>query len=112
MRGLLLARSHDTTPPPPPRPAAPPATARTVFRRRARPGRSIAVQGVPDRHARPSCFRRLGGLGGRGPDFAPFGSAVDRAKRYLVENFENLFVLLTLLSTAVVNYLVPTKLAF
>ena len=37
---------------------------------------------------------------------------MDRAKRYLLTNFENLFVLLTLLSTAVVNYLVPTKLAF
>jgi adenylate cyclase len=39
-------------------------------------------------------------------------AVVDRAKRYLVENFENIFVLATLLSTAVVNYLVPTKLAF
>jgi adenylate cyclase len=37
---------------------------------------------------------------------------VDRAKRYLLANFENLFVLVTLLSTAVVNYLVPAKLAF
>jgi HD-GYP domain-containing protein (c-di-GMP phosphodiesterase class II) len=37
---------------------------------------------------------------------------VDRVKRYLLSNFENLFVLLTLLSTAVVNYLVPLKLAF
>jgi HD-GYP domain-containing protein (c-di-GMP phosphodiesterase class II) len=37
---------------------------------------------------------------------------VDRAKRYLLDNFENGFVLLTLLSTAGVNYLVPTKLAF
>jgi adenylate cyclase len=37
---------------------------------------------------------------------------VDRAKRYLLGNFENLFVLVTLLSTAVVNYLVPAKLAF
>jgi HD-GYP domain-containing protein (c-di-GMP phosphodiesterase class II) len=37
---------------------------------------------------------------------------VDRAKRYLLANFENLFVLLTLLSTALVNHLVPTKLAF
>jgi adenylate cyclase len=37
---------------------------------------------------------------------------VDRAKRYLLSNFEHLFVLGTLLSTAVVNYLVPAKLAF
>jgi adenylate cyclase len=37
---------------------------------------------------------------------------VDRIKRYLIGNFENLFVLGTLLSTAVVNYLVPAKLAF
>jgi adenylate cyclase len=37
---------------------------------------------------------------------------VDRAKRYLLSNFEHLFVLVTLLSTAVVNYLVPAKLAF
>jgi adenylate cyclase len=37
---------------------------------------------------------------------------VDRAKRYLVANFENLFVLGTLLSTVFVNYFVPMKLAF
>lgn len=37
---------------------------------------------------------------------------MDRAKRYLLANFENLFVLVALLSTAGVNYLVPTKLAF
>ena len=37
---------------------------------------------------------------------------MDRVKRYLVANFENMFVLMTLLSTAVVNYLVPAKLAF
>jgi adenylate cyclase len=37
---------------------------------------------------------------------------VDRVKRYLLENFELLFVLMTLLSTAAVNYLVPAKLAF
>jgi len=37
---------------------------------------------------------------------------VDRAKRYLLENFEHLFVLITLVSTVVVNYLVPAKLAF
>ena len=37
---------------------------------------------------------------------------VDRAKRYLLGNFENIFVLMTLLSTAAVNYLVPAKLAF
>jgi adenylate cyclase len=37
---------------------------------------------------------------------------VDRLKRYLHENFEALFVLMTLLSTAVVNFLVPAKLAF
>lgn len=33
-------------------------------------------------------------------------------KRYLLANFEHLFVLVILLSTAGVNYLVPTKLAF
>ena len=37
---------------------------------------------------------------------------MDRAKRYLLANFEHLFVLVTLLSTLVVNYLVPAKLAF
>jgi adenylate cyclase len=37
---------------------------------------------------------------------------VERAKRYLLANFEHLFVLVALLSTAGVNYLVPTKLAF
>jgi adenylate cyclase len=37
---------------------------------------------------------------------------VDRAKRYFVANFENLFVLGTLVSTVFVNYFVPTKLAF
>jgi hypothetical protein len=37
---------------------------------------------------------------------------VERVKRYLLANFEHLFVLVTLLSTAGVNYLVPTKLAF
>jgi adenylate cyclase len=37
---------------------------------------------------------------------------VDRAKRYLLANFENMFVLMTLLSTAIVNHLVPAKLAF
>ncbi|HEU4369079.1 MAG TPA: HD domain-containing phosphohydrolase [Methylomirabilota bacterium] len=37
---------------------------------------------------------------------------MERAKRYLLENFEHIFVLVTLLSTAVVNYVVPTKLAF
>lgn len=37
---------------------------------------------------------------------------MDRTKRYLLENFENLFVLATLLSTALVNYFIPTKLAF
>lgn len=37
---------------------------------------------------------------------------MDRAKRYLVANFENLFVLGTLLSTVFVNYFVPMKLAF
>ena len=37
---------------------------------------------------------------------------MDRIKRYLIGNFENLFVLGTLLSTAIVNYLVPAKLAF
>jgi adenylate cyclase len=37
---------------------------------------------------------------------------VSRIKRYLLENFENLFVLTTLLSTAVVNHFVPAKLAF
>ena len=37
---------------------------------------------------------------------------MDRAKRYLLENFEHLFVLVALLSTAGVNYLIPTKLAF
>ena len=35
-----------------------------------------------------------------------------RIKHYLLENFENLFVLTTLLSTAVVNHFVPAKLAF
>jgi HD-GYP domain-containing protein (c-di-GMP phosphodiesterase class II) len=37
---------------------------------------------------------------------------VERIKRYLLANFEHLFVLVILLSTAGVNYLVPTKLAF
>jgi adenylate cyclase len=37
---------------------------------------------------------------------------VERAKTYLLSNFENLFVLVTLLSTAVVNHFVPAKLAF
>jgi HD-GYP domain-containing protein (c-di-GMP phosphodiesterase class II) len=37
---------------------------------------------------------------------------VERVKQYLLANFEHLFVLVTLLSTAGVNYLVPTKLAF
>jgi adenylate cyclase len=37
---------------------------------------------------------------------------VDRIKRSLMDNFEHLFVLVTLLSTALVNYLVPAKLAF
>jgi adenylate cyclase len=37
---------------------------------------------------------------------------VERAKAYLLENFENMFVLVTLLSTAVVNHFVPAKLAF
>lgn len=37
---------------------------------------------------------------------------MDRLKRYLLANFEHLFVLATLLSTAGVNYLIPTKLAF
>jgi HD-GYP domain-containing protein (c-di-GMP phosphodiesterase class II) len=37
---------------------------------------------------------------------------VERLKRYFLGNFENLFVLMTLLSTVVVNYLVPAKLAF
>jgi adenylate cyclase len=37
---------------------------------------------------------------------------VDRLKRYLLANFEHLFVLGTLLSTAVVNHFVPAKLAF
>lgn len=37
---------------------------------------------------------------------------MERAKRYLLANFEHLFVLVALLSTAGVNYLVPTKLAF
>ncbi len=37
---------------------------------------------------------------------------MDRAKRYLLANFEHLFVLVALLSTAGVDYLVPTKLAF
>jgi adenylate cyclase len=37
---------------------------------------------------------------------------VDRAKRYLLANFESLFVLITLASTLLVNYLVPEKLPF
>jgi HD-GYP domain-containing protein (c-di-GMP phosphodiesterase class II) len=37
---------------------------------------------------------------------------VTRLKGYLLANFEAFFVLMTLLSTAVVNYLVPAKLAF
>jgi HD-GYP domain-containing protein (c-di-GMP phosphodiesterase class II) len=37
---------------------------------------------------------------------------VEWIKRYLLANFEHLFVLVILLSTAGVNYLVPTKLAF
>jgi hypothetical protein len=37
---------------------------------------------------------------------------VERLKSYFLGNFENLFVLMTLLSTVVVNYLVPAKLAF
>lgn len=37
---------------------------------------------------------------------------MERIKRYLLANFEHLFVLVILLSTAGVNYLVPTKLAF
>ena len=37
---------------------------------------------------------------------------MDRVKRCFLSNFEHLFVLVTLLSTAVVNYLVPAKLAF
>ncbi len=37
---------------------------------------------------------------------------MERIKRYLLGNFENIFVLGTLVSTAVVNYLVPVKLAF
>ena len=37
---------------------------------------------------------------------------MERIKRELLANFEQLFVLVILLSTAGVNYLVPTKLAF
>ena len=37
---------------------------------------------------------------------------MDRVKRYLLSNFEHLFVLVTLLSTVAVNYVVPAKLAF
>lgn len=37
---------------------------------------------------------------------------MDRAKGYLLANFEKLFVLITLVSTLAVNYLVPEKLAF
>ncbi|HEX2439293.1 MAG TPA: HD domain-containing phosphohydrolase [Methylomirabilota bacterium] len=37
---------------------------------------------------------------------------MERLKSYFLGNFENLFVLMTLLSTVVVNYLVPAKLAF
>jgi adenylate cyclase len=79
------------------------------------------VRGCPARDTltrrspRPArlCFRALHP---RGPRLVrPLlrgGHAVDSVKRYLVQNFENVFVLLTLVSTAVVNYLVPTKLAF
>ena len=37
---------------------------------------------------------------------------MDRVKRYVLGNFEQLFVLLTLVTTAVTNYVLPLKLAF
>src|SRR5688572_10778259 len=57
-----------------------------------------------------STFQGLRRRSGRGPSLAAMSCFVDRAKRYLLGNFENIFVLMTLLSTAIVNYLVPAKL--
>jgi len=67
---------------------------------------------VPDRRQNDQQFSQLAVAGRRGPLLAPPGSLVERIKRYLLGNFENIFVLGTLVSTAVVNYLVPVKLAF
>src|SRR6185436_5424150 len=37
---------------------------------------------------------------------------METVKRYLLTNFEQVFVLLVLVSTAVINYFIPQKLAF
>lgn len=48
----------------------------------------------------------------RGKGGSPVVDRMEKIKAYLVRNFEQLFVLLVLLSTVAINYLIPQKIAF
>src|SRR6185369_14162278 len=77
-----------------------------------RPGGSTGITSAPTVTSRGPA-RPIGrGARSSSSERAIEDTAVERAKAYLLENFENMFVLVTLLSTAVVNHFVPAKLAF